>query len=333
MKRVSFLLFLGVLTFWGLSCAKQSSDPVILMFNNKPVHKAELDVLAQLALGKIGLSLTSEEGQQRYRQIAPNLYETLITTYTLKSAAEVQGYMPTPEELEQEFQAFKAKTTEQQSYDTLMGFFKISEEQLKDTLKYHIAMQKLQTAKLQSFEAEEPTEKQIEDFFYKNNALFRYPKRMRCSQIFLTLPADADEEARRQVQQRLENIQTMLGDSPAKTFPGLAMKYSEDTATAKRGGDLGFIDRDGPWSAAFLQSAFALQVGQVSGLVETPMGFHLLWATDHDQTLDEAHDDIKQMLVKQSMAAQFAQWIEEEKGKMDIVRLFDPVQFEILPQE
>lgn len=329
-----FSLIFVICLFFSLSCAKKGSEErVILKFNNKPVPMAELEVLGQLALSKKGIQLESEEGQKEFRNIAANLYDNLINTYTMKAAAEVQGYMPSADEIEAEFKKFKEDLTKNGAYDQFMARFKISEEQLKETIKYRLSIEKLQSDKLGKFKPQDPSEKEISDFYYQNNMLYRYPKRMRASHIFMAAPKSADANTRQKARERLEQIKKMIGDTPSQTFVGLAQQYSEDKGTAPRGGDLRFFDVDGEWPQAFLQAAFALKEGQVSDVVETDFGYHLIWATDHEQSLEEAHDEIKNALLQKSIVEQFVKWLSEERKKMEIVRLFDPVKFEYIPEE
>ncbi len=60
-----------------------------------------------------------------------------------------------------------------------------------------------------------------------------------------------------------------------KDFAELASKYSQDETTAKKGGDLGFFDSK-KMDPAFSKAAFALKPGEISGLVRTPYGFHII---------------------------------------------------------
>jgi hypothetical protein len=332
-KSIKYTLFTFVLLPMLLyGCSKKSSEgPVILKFNGKPVYMAELEIMGQLAISKKGYRMGTEEGRAYFKQIAPNVYESLITVYTLKYVSELEGYLPTPEEVQEEFVAFKEKLDAQKMYDSFMGRFSITEEQLKETLQYQLSINKLQAAKIQSFVDEDPSEQEVRQYYYENKRLFRYPNKMRASHIFLSAPKEGDEEKRRNVRMRIEQMKKMIGENPAKTFIGFAQKYSEDSATKQRGGDLGFFDRT-LFNEPFTKAAFALKEGEVSDVVETDFGFHLIWATDHQQSETEALKEITLSLKREQAGEKFNAWLEEEKSRMDIVRLFDPVAFQLIPE-
>ena len=91
------------------------------------------------------------------------------------------------------------------------------------------------------------------------------------SHIMMTIKPDPEREAA--VRKRIETIQSQLIDGG--DFGELARQSSEDLASAKNGGDLGFFAR-GTLVDAFEDTAFALKPGEMSGIVQTRYGFHLI---------------------------------------------------------
>lgn len=88
-------------------------------------------------------------------------------------------------------------------------------------------------------------------------------------------------------------------------FSELAQEYSHDTSTAARGGDLGFIEFTSRIVPSFIEGAFALdEVGQVSDIVETPFGLHLIKLTDRQErpTLEQAYPELKQRVARMPRA-------------------------------
>ncbi|GIX46613.1 MAG: peptidylprolyl isomerase [Candidatus Tectimicrobiota bacterium] len=113
----------------------------------------------------------------------------------------------------------------------------------------------------------------IEDYYALHQEAFRQPERVHARHILLRLPPDASAEQEAEVRARAEKILAQL--RAGADFAELARKYSEDPATADKGGDLGTFAR-GEMVQAFEEAAFSLPVGAISDLVRTPYGFHIL---------------------------------------------------------
>ena len=334
---ISYCILIGLIFSAGMivGCF-QSEAPesvTIAVIKGEPVYMDELDVLARIAVAKSGLVLESDEGQARYKEIAPNLYETLVNIYVLKYTAEEEIEAPSPDELEIEFARYKDTLVKEGSYERFMEYHKLTEEKLKESIVDHLMVKNLQEKVLSEFDYE-PDEREISDTFFQNHAKFRYPARMRASHIFTTAKIEDGKEKRKQARQRIEQLLKMIGNEPAKTFSALAKQNSENQATAPNGGDLGFFARDDPrLIEPIKKAAFALGEGKISGVIETDYGYHILWATDHEQSLDEAHDQIKAEMIQNYKSKKFDEWLQEKEESLEIKLLFDPETFTVLPLE
>ncbi len=96
----------------------------------------------------------------------------------------------------------------------------------------------------------------------------------------ILMQVQAGESARRSAMQQMEEIQDRLNEG--QDFAELAKLYSEDPGTASVGGDLGFIER-GTLFESFEEAGFQLEPGEISDVVETPIGLHLIQMTDKQE--------------------------------------------------
>ena len=104
------------------------------------------------------------------------------------------------------------------------------------------------------------------------------PDRIRASHILLMYAGSARSSAKRSKQQAQTEITAIEQRIAAgEDFAALARQHS-DCPSGKSGGDLGMFGK-GQMVAAFEQAAFGLPVGQVSGVVETDFGYHLIQRT------------------------------------------------------
>ncbi len=333
MKLTERYFAIALICIAGLiSCSQQPDLPMIAKIKGNPVYIDELDLLGRLATSKAGLKFDSEEGQEHYKKIAPNLYNTLIDIYVMKYAAEEEGFKPSPEKVEKEVEKIKETLTSQGQYEQFSESLGVSEERLRETVRDKLAMEAFQLQKMEEAKYD-PSQEEIENYYYRNHAQFRYPQRIRVSHIFIAADSEGGEEAMEKARQRAEQLRKMIGDTPAKTFSGLARQYSDEQGTSARGGDLGFIDRDHPNLFAFFrEAAFALDEGEVSDPVKAPNGYHVIWCTDHEQTLEEAREEIRKRLINNAMNEHFQNWLETAEKKYEIERFFDPHEFEVLEE-
>lgn len=110
--------------------------------------------------------------------------------------------------------------------------------------------------------------------YEQNLARFTVPEQRRASHILVRAERDAAAEARAQARTRAEALLAQARANPAR-FAELARAHSEDPGSAAAGGDLDWFGR-GAMVPAFEQAAFALAAGQVSDIVETDFGFHII---------------------------------------------------------
>ena len=139
----------------------------------------------------------------------------------------------------------------------------------------------------------------IKKYYTENKSEFETPEQVRASHILIktdpniTDPNQAKAKALAKAQELLKQIKGG-GD-----FAELAKKNSA-CPSASRGGDLDYFGK-GQMVEPFEKAAFALKPGQVSDVVETKFGYHIIKVTDHKDPntvpFDKAKDDIKKMLV------------------------------------
>jgi hypothetical protein len=121
---------------------------------------------------------------------------------------------------------------------------------------------------------------------------------IRARHILLRIPADATDAQRQELRQQADQLRERAAGG--EDFAALATQHSQDPGSAQRGGDLGFFGR-GRMVAPFEEAAFALQVGEVSQVVESPFGFHVIRLEDRRQPdIEPEREQFRQYLVQQA---------------------------------
>jgi peptidyl-prolyl cis-trans isomerase D len=156
------------------------------------------------------------------------------------------------------------------------------------------------------------TQDDLRSYYDQHRDQYRVPEQVKVSHILIKTPlpgpdGKVDERGVAEAQQRATDLLKQL-KSGAK-LEDLAKKYSEDPGSAKQGGSLGWIGR-GQTVPEFEKVAFSLPKGQISDLVKSSYGFHIIRIDDkqdaHTKPLDEVKTEIEPVL-KHQKAQQMAQ--------------------------
>ncbi|AVJ27939.1 SurA N-terminal domain-containing protein [Achromobacter spanius] len=145
-------------------------------------------------------------------------------------------------------------------------------------------------------------------YYEQNKNRFGQPERRRASHIFFELPSGS-EDARKAARAKAEDVAKQAAADPAK-FAELAAQNSQDSGSAAKGGDLGWI-APGAQAGPLDKAIFGLAQNQVSGVVESPFGLHILKVTEISpaaiKPLAEVKDQITAEVRKQIAAQRFSE--------------------------
>jgi len=156
------------------------------------------------------------------------------------------------------------------------------------------------------------TSDDLRTYYDQHRDQYRKPEQVKVSHILIKTPlpgpdGKVDEKGVAEARHRAEDLLQQL-KSGAK-LEDLAKKYSEDTGSAKQGGSLGWIGK-GQTVPEFEKTAFSLSKGQMSDLVKSSYGFHIIRVDDkqeaHVRTLDEVKPEIEPV-IKHQKGQQIAQ--------------------------
>ena len=187
--------------------------------------------------------------------------------------------------------------------DTFKDSVQISDEEIKDYYQnFKNQFQNPEQIKLAYLELSRAdiaknipvTEEQIEKYYHDNLAKFTEPERRKASHILFTLATDADDETKAAVKKQAQTVLDKI--NKGADFAEMAKKYSKDPGSADKGGDLGFFGA-GEMVPAFEKAASALKPGEVSGLVESPFGFHIIKLTEVQGGQSKPLEKVKDQII------------------------------------
>ena len=137
-------------------------------------------------------------------------------------------------------------------------------------------------------------ESELKTFYEQNMARLANLEERRASHILINADKAAPTADRDKARAKAQEISATLKQSPDK-FAELAKKFSQDTGSANKGGDLDFFAR-GAMVKPFEDAAFALKKGEISGVVESDFGFHIIRVTDIKQPKQKSFEESRASL-------------------------------------
>lgn len=296
--------------------AKAATDtsPVIMKINGKAVTQAQLDrlVAQQQQMQMQQAMMQQQQGGQGGQmpqmttdttKLRSEAKEKLIGITLMQQAIDKQLGNVKDAAMDAELAKIKKDMEKEgEKYEEFLKKSGMSEADLKGKIREHLAM-------IIAIEKEagsvNPTEKEMQDTYEKFKGQM---EQVRASHILIgynskpgqppSAPSDKEKaELKKKAEEVLKKVKSG-GD-----FAKLAKEYSTDKGSAEKGGDLDYFGH-GKMVPAFEEAAFSLKVGEVSGLVESPFGFHIIKVTDIKKpTYEEMKDRIKERMMMNNMMA------------------------------
>ncbi len=168
-------------------------------------------------------------------------------------------------------------------------------------------------------EASAVTETEIERYYHANEHRLTLPEQVRVRHILLTWKPLGKQDDRAAIREQMQPI--LERARGGEDFAALAREFSDDFATKQSGGDTGFFRR-GQMAAAFEETAFALERGEISGPVETAFGVHIIRLEERQESqllpLDEIRDQLRDHIRNEKSEQAVNDEIERLRAEADI---------------
>jgi peptidyl-prolyl cis-trans isomerase D len=145
----------------------------------------------------------------------------------------------------------------------------------------------------------QPNDEELHALYDEHADRYVKPERRRARHILVSLPPDAGPDAEKKAREKAESLLARL--EKGESFEALAKEASDDSGSASKGGDLGFITK-GMMTPEFEKAAFALKKGEHSGIIKSPFGFHIIEVTDIEPRQTRPFDEVRDELVKEYQA-------------------------------
>ena len=339
MKKVLLTMLASVFLLTGCNTHKD----VIIKVNNKPITQSQFDteykkVATNDMLARMGIDIPQDDNNFMYLMIKDKVVNELIVRSLVDQEIAKRHIKVSNADLNNELKTMIDKVGSKEQFNAILKRNGVSNEQFKKDLKEEVKVKKL----VNMIENVKISDKDAEIFYKKNTKKFMYPDRVRASHILIlanpmeiankikSQPENKDlsdtilkEKVMAEMQARYAkalSIQAALKNLP-DNFEKTAREESEDVATAKKGGDLGFFAK-ADMVEPFATQAFSQQPNTISPVIQTQYGYHIIKVTDRmaagQEPFVKVKDQIKLYLQTQRQMVILEQLINQMKASAKI---------------
>jgi len=326
MTRVIFSLFsiawLMLLPLFPAAASdggdQDAAKAVVATVNGIPVSEKQLAAEVENQLHKYaryGMRTASPALRETLRKQA---LDKIIDQELLRQASSRLVIKDSEEQVQKKVAAMKATFKTPEEFEHYLASLHLTAEEYIDSYRRQIQMDAYM-ASLGMAHAE-PSEEEIAGFYEKAKENFKREEMVKARHILLTVDQTGSTEEKDKVRRKAEQLLVQLKQNRDQ-FPELAAGNSDCARSKEKGGDLGFIKR-GFMPAEFDEAAFSLPEGDLSDIVATRYGFHIIQVTGRQPagyaSLVDVHDFIKKYLQGEMTTKQIAMQVEELRKQADI---------------
>jgi peptidyl-prolyl cis-trans isomerase C len=317
-KIMAVMVMVASVTLPLLAAETSPSGDNVAMVNGKAITRQEMSQ----EIGRFKEHMSSMGRPVTEAQVAglqKDVLEELITTELLYQESQKAGIKVDEAAFNVQMDKWKKRfpsEAEMQAYLKKMNF---SEDDLKARFRRGMVIAQFIEKQLGPKAVVE--DKETKEYYDGNPKEFQMPEQVRASHILIKVDPKADEATKAEARKKIEDVQASL--KKGGDFAALAKEFSACPSSAK-GGDLSYFSR-GQMVKPFEDAAFALKPGEVSGVVETNFGYHLIKVIDKKPETTLAYEEVKaklaQKLRDKKMEKEMDLYIENLKKTAKVERL------------
>ena len=291
-------------------------DDVVARVNGTTIYRKDVKDIVQGIL----VMQDTEPDAATVTKLADEALDSLIALELLYQESQARSIQVSDADVDAEIKRTKSQFPDAQSFQTAMKARGMTESDLRRDTRKTMAVNRFLEGNVWKDLTVSPA--QVKSFYDSNKEDFQHAAQIRVSHILIRVPEAANTADRAAAKQRATALLDQL--KAGADFAALAHKQSEDPATAPEGGDLGYIAK-GEMDGAFEKAAFALSPGQLSDVVSTPYGLHIIKVTDRRGAgytpLPEVDERIRSVLIKFERQKRQADFVAElrKKAKVEVL--------------
>jgi len=294
----------------ALATDKTPSGEKVAVVNGVVISRIQFDKELKVHLERVSRQGGQISDDQR-EELKKDILEGLIEREVLYQESQKAGIKITGQKVDEQVAAIKKRFPNEEEFKKALTVMGLTEEEVREQIQRGLAIRELIDQKIANKVV--ITDEETKAYYDANPQLFKQPEEVKASHILIKVDPSADDATKAAARKKVEDLQQKLKDGG--DFAELAKENSEGPSNV-RGGDLGYFKR-GQMVKPFEDAAYSMQTNEVSGLVETRFGYHLIKVYDKKPAQTLAYADVKDKI---------AQRLKQEKVEKDATRYVEDLK-------
>ena len=319
MKKVFVCAMLLAVSLAAPLAAQVKPGAIIMTVNDQPIYTWEIGLLIPQVQQEL-----AGRGQQPNREDVINMAaQRLVDSRLLSQEARRKNLKPDDARVESEIGRIQARAGGRAELDSALAKMGVTYDQLRASISESDLVQVFVTTQIQPQVS--VTDEEVVAFYNANPEMFARPDMVRARHILSRLTPNSTADQKGAVRARAVEAHRRV--VAGEDFSVVAREVS-DGPNAANGGDLGFFAQDS-MVPALANAAFALQIGEISDVIETQFGFHVLKVIEKrsasTMSLEEARLPVKQLLIENGSSEKLSELLVKLNESATIVQDESPV--------
>ncbi len=316
------LVVVGLAILYGILAAPASEgvilDRIVAVVNDDVITLTEVQEEGLQTIRRIVQETLGEERERRLRSTERQILNELILRKLQLQEAKKEKIEATASEVRSAIEDLKKRNglTSDDELRAAMSRELLTEEQFRRGIADQVALTKLVARQVRSKVV--VTDEEARQYYDQHQEQFRDIPQVKIRHLLVPVPQQPTRDEVLQAKSRIEEAQALM--KLGAKFSTVAKQYSQEPL-APSSGEIWTMKR-GELAPELEQMALFLPIGQVSGIITNPAGFHLVQVEERvaGQVLpfDQVKEDVRSILFDQKAEAKFKEWVQSLKAKASV---------------
>jgi peptidyl-prolyl cis-trans isomerase SurA len=293
-------------------------DRVVAVVNDDVITLTEVQEEGLQAIRKVVQETLGDDRERRLRTIERQILDDLILRKLQLQEAKKERIEASSSEVRSAIEELKRRNglTSDEELKVVMARELLSEEQFRKGIADQVMLTKLVARQVRSKVV--VLDEEARRYYDQHRERFRDIPQIKIRHLLVSVPANPTQEELMRAKNRIEEAQAII--KLGAKFSTVARQYG-DGPLASSSGEVWSMKR-GELSPELERMALSLQIGQVSGIIVTQAGFHLIQVeervTGNVLPFDDVKEQVRNLLFDQKADAKFKEWLQGLKGKASV---------------